>query len=94
MQNWNRQKKGFWKEKEGEKGGGDKIDLASAKPGSGVVSTHEGNTGALSSRPQQHQLFHSLNLHNLNLRSPDRSPIFSHPGFSFSDTFEGDLKST
>lgn len=37
--------------------------LARAKPSSGVISTHEGDSGASDSTPNEHQLAHPLELH-------------------------------
>ncbi|RRT36253.1 hypothetical protein B296_00050261 [Ensete ventricosum] len=47
-----------------EKAGGEAAtSLAGAKAGGGVVSTHEGHTGAQASQPKEHQLPHSLRFH-------------------------------
>lgn len=47
-----------------EKAGGEAArSLAGAKAGGGVVTTHEGHTGAQASQPKEHQLPHSLRFH-------------------------------
>ena len=47
-----------------EKAGGEAAtSLARAKAGGGVVTTHEGHTGAQASQPKEHQQPHSLRFH-------------------------------
>ncbi|GAB2271414.1 hypothetical protein Dimus_006252 [Dionaea muscipula] len=45
--------------------------LASAEPGSSVITTHKSETGALLIRQQQHQLFQPLSLHDHMLLPSD-----------------------
>lgn len=41
------------------------VRLASTEAGSGVVTTHESNTGARGSKTEEHQLFHPPGFHGL-----------------------------
>lgn len=41
-------------------------ELAGAKPGGGVISTHKSHTGAFHSKPWKHQIFYSLPFHFFN----------------------------
>lgn len=58
---------------------GEREFLASAKSGSGVITTHKGYTRGLNSWPQEHQLPHAKHLHGFSLSVPRSMAVWFGP---------------